>query len=250
MKHVIYYAVFAAYHLSLETSFLADEGASLPKIRVKPPIAVREKTSTDNSITTITNPVISDHLQDASNVPLTDGESKDLNLETELRESFSELLSSNADAASVPGACEFENDHFNVEKEYLSSDSVFSHRMSTIPNEIQNHNKEESEKTSRDVSQSNETSETAKLESSDEREASVEYYSPTDTHQSILVSFSSRCVLSGTVCERSRLLRIKFYSSSDKPLGRYLQDDLFDQVILSLRVIFLNIQSCYDLKLT
>ncbi|KAF2323994.1 hypothetical protein GH714_005903 [Hevea brasiliensis] len=53
---------------------------------------------------------------------------------------------------------------------------------------------------------------------------------PSDTHQSILVSFSSRCVVKGTVCERSRLLRIKFYGSFDKPLGRYLRDDLFDQV--------------------
>ncbi|KAE8716629.1 Forms aploid and binucleate cells 1c, putative isoform 4 [Hibiscus syriacus] len=47
------------------------------------------------------------------------------------------------------------------------------------------------------------------------------------THTSILVSISSRCVLKGTVCERSRLLRIKFYGSFDKPLGRYLQDDLY-----------------------
>lgn len=41
VKHVIQYAVFAAYHLSLETSFLADEGASLPKIRLKQPGMVR-----------------------------------------------------------------------------------------------------------------------------------------------------------------------------------------------------------------
>nr|GFD49824.1 1-phosphatidylinositol-3-phosphate 5-kinase FAB1B-like isoform X2 [Tanacetum cinerariifolium] len=29
VKHVIQYGVFAAYHLALETSFLADEGTSL-----------------------------------------------------------------------------------------------------------------------------------------------------------------------------------------------------------------------------
>lgn len=227
VKSVIHYAVFAAYHLSLETSFLADEGASLPTIRIRPSIAVREKTSTDSAISTIANSVISSHLQDASNVPLTDGVSKDLNLEP--RESFSEILYSNADAASVPGVFKFRIEHFDVQKECLSSDSVPSHRMSTSPGEIRNHNMEESEKTCHEVGHSNEMSEAAKLESSDEREASVEYYSATDTHQSILVSFSSRCVLSGTVCERSRLHRIKFYSSSDKPLGRYLQDDLFDQ---------------------
>ncbi|CAA6664291.1 unnamed protein product [Spirodela intermedia] len=47
--------------------------------------------------------------------------------------------------------------------------------------------------------------------------------------QSILVSLSSSCVLKGIVCERSKLFRIKFYGNFDKPLGRYLRDDLFDQ---------------------
>ena len=63
-----------------------------------------------------------------------------------------------------------------------------------------------------------------------EDELSGEYFSATDGHQSILVYFSSHCVSKGTVCERTRLLRIKFYGSFDKPLGRYLRDDLFDQV--------------------
>ncbi|XP_061340852.1 1-phosphatidylinositol-3-phosphate 5-kinase FAB1B isoform X2 [Gastrolobium bilobum] len=32
VKHVVQYGVFAAYHLALETSFLADEGVSLPEL--------------------------------------------------------------------------------------------------------------------------------------------------------------------------------------------------------------------------
>ncbi|XP_029131071.1 1-phosphatidylinositol-3-phosphate 5-kinase FAB1B isoform X2 [Cajanus cajan] len=32
VKHVVQYGVFAAYHLALETSFLADEGVSMPEI--------------------------------------------------------------------------------------------------------------------------------------------------------------------------------------------------------------------------
>uniref|UniRef100_A0A1D1XRI7 1-phosphatidylinositol-3-phosphate 5-kinase n=1 Tax=Anthurium amnicola TaxID=1678845 RepID=A0A1D1XRI7_9ARAE len=40
VKHVVQYSVFAAYHLGLETSFLADEGASLPELPLKSPIAV------------------------------------------------------------------------------------------------------------------------------------------------------------------------------------------------------------------
>ncbi|OIW10205.1 hypothetical protein TanjilG_27956 [Lupinus angustifolius] len=56
---------------------------------------------------------------------------------------------------------------------------------------------------------------------------SGEYFSATDAHQSILVYFSSHCVSKGAICERTRLMRIKFYGSFDKPLGRYLCDDLF-----------------------
>ncbi|KAL4270060.1 hypothetical protein GQ457_HM000570 [Hibiscus cannabinus] len=32
LEHVCQYGVFAAYHLALETSFLADEGATLPEL--------------------------------------------------------------------------------------------------------------------------------------------------------------------------------------------------------------------------
>ncbi|KAK7825384.1 putative 1-phosphatidylinositol-3-phosphate 5-kinase fab1c [Quercus suber] len=64
-------------------------------------------------------------------------------------------------------------------------------------------------------------------EKADENEVSSEYFSATETHQSILVSFSSHCVLKGIVCERFRSLGIKFCGSFDKPLGRYLRDDFF-----------------------
>nr|GEX11868.1 1-phosphatidylinositol-3-phosphate 5-kinase FAB1B-like [Tanacetum cinerariifolium] len=40
VKHVIQYGVFAAYHLALETSFLADEGASLPDLPLSSPLTV------------------------------------------------------------------------------------------------------------------------------------------------------------------------------------------------------------------
>ncbi|CAL9046975.1 1-phosphatidylinositol-3-phosphate 5-kinase FAB1B-like isoform X2 [Musa acuminata AAA Group] len=50
VKHVVQYGVFAAYHLALETCFLADEGASLPELLLKSPITVAlpEKPSTVN----------------------------------------------------------------------------------------------------------------------------------------------------------------------------------------------------------
>lgn len=62
--------------------------------------------------------------------------------------------------------------------------------------------------------------------------------SPSD-HQSILVSLSSRCVWKGTVCERSHLFRIKYCGNFDKPLGRFLRDNLFDQVLLVFFSVFM-----------
>ncbi|KAA8532582.1 hypothetical protein F0562_032602 [Nyssa sinensis] len=111
----------------------------------------------------------------------------------------------------------------NVALEDLRGSTVF-------PCEIGNHSRQELlENPGQDERQPGEIYVKTKPEGMDENEAFSEYYSAADNHQSILVSFSSCCVLNGTVCERSRLLRIRFYGCFDKPLGRYLQDDLFDQ---------------------
>ncbi|GLJ10805.1 hypothetical protein SUGI_0135470 [Cryptomeria japonica] len=56
VKRVVQFAVFAAYHLAVETSFLADEGATLPELSLKSPITVAlpDKISNfDRSISTI-----------------------------------------------------------------------------------------------------------------------------------------------------------------------------------------------------
>ncbi|XP_042483722.1 1-phosphatidylinositol-3-phosphate 5-kinase FAB1B-like [Macadamia integrifolia] len=56
VKHVVQYGIFAAYHLALETSFLADEGASLPELPLKSPITVAlpdKPSNIDRSISTI-----------------------------------------------------------------------------------------------------------------------------------------------------------------------------------------------------
>ena len=66
----------------------------------------------------------------------------------------------------------------------------------------------------------------------DGHELSREAFSTTSDHQSILVFSSSRCIWKGTVCERAHLFHIKYYGSFDKPLGRFLRDNLFDEVSL------------------
>uniref|UniRef100_A0A803NUX3 1-phosphatidylinositol-3-phosphate 5-kinase n=1 Tax=Cannabis sativa TaxID=3483 RepID=A0A803NUX3_CANSA len=56
VKHVVQYGVFAAYHLALETSFLADEGASLPEFPLRSPITVAlpdKPSGIDRSISTV-----------------------------------------------------------------------------------------------------------------------------------------------------------------------------------------------------
>ncbi|KAF5777306.1 putative 1-phosphatidylinositol-3-phosphate 5-kinase [Helianthus annuus] len=160
VKHVVQYAIFAAYHLSLETSFLADEGASLPKMTKMPFVVESEATKDDSSLS------ILEVTEDQSFSPVED---RDVEI-------VSSLLDNDLEAS--------------------------------------------------------EDQEEIKIEKTEVIDASDEYYSAADNHQSILVSFSSHCVLNGTVCERSRLLRIKFYGLFDKPLGRYLQDDLFNQTSL------------------
>ncbi|GLT59993.1 hypothetical protein SLA2020_327840 [Shorea laevis] len=57
VKHVVQYGVFAAYHLAVETSFLADEGASLPELPFfNSPITVAlldKQSSIERSISTV-----------------------------------------------------------------------------------------------------------------------------------------------------------------------------------------------------
>eukprot|EP00250_Pteridium_aquilinum_P016210 c23003_g1_i1 orf=182-4825(-) len=56
VKHAVKLAVFAAYHLALETSFLADEGVDLPELCLKSPLSVTlpdKKSKSDMSISTV-----------------------------------------------------------------------------------------------------------------------------------------------------------------------------------------------------
>ncbi|XP_065856186.1 putative 1-phosphatidylinositol-3-phosphate 5-kinase FAB1C [Euphorbia lathyris] len=210
VKHVVQYAVFAAYHLSLETSFLADEGASLPKMTLKPSIAKPEKTAADDIV-------------DASGHDEGPGDPK-----PEPEGLFCNL----SPFLPNPTDCTFENTLSDVcHDDQLDSFAISQgedQKLALFSSGVKNPSQSELQVVAEEEIQ-RQTHESAKSERIDEDEISSEYFSATDTNQSILVSFSSRCVLKGTICERSRLLRIKFYGSFDKPLGRYLRDDLFEQ---------------------
>ncbi|XP_049392810.1 putative 1-phosphatidylinositol-3-phosphate 5-kinase FAB1C [Solanum stenotomum] len=192
VKNVFQYAVFAAYHLSLETSFLADEGASLPKVSV----AIPEMTSADNAISVISHTASPARHHRVGNGP----------------HNHVRSASCNADVGLPVSLVKH---HYPPFKDpTILDDTIEGSRVTLGQGEFQ----------------PRESLDPSKLEISDEFEPSSESYSAADSRQSILVSFSSRCILNGSVCERSRLLRIKFYGSFDKPLGRFLLDDLFGQI--------------------
>ncbi|PON78735.1 Chaperonin Cpn60/TCP-1 family [Parasponia andersonii] len=240
VKHVIQYAVFAAYHLSLETSFLADEGATLPKMAQEQSISIQERTAADPAVSMIPDLIASTNSEAVVEGSAHDQEIVDINPELDGCDSLSghfgvengfplsaepmESLVGNA----VPDACN--NDlESNIGLDTSSNPSNFK-KDPAVLSDIRSLSQPELLVSSpQDERQPEEIYDQTKPERIDDNEVSSEYFSAADTHQSILVSFSSHCVLKGTVCERSRLMRIKFYNFSDKPLGRYLRDDLFDQ---------------------
>ncbi|XP_075633057.1 putative 1-phosphatidylinositol-3-phosphate 5-kinase FAB1C [Castanea sativa] len=218
VKHVVQYAVFAAYHLSLETSFLADEGASLPKMTLKHSIAVPERTTTpDLVISVVPNSFASTSCPEVTDDSVQDEEIVGLNPAIK----GLELLGRHLDPVHPTGS-------MDCRVGTAPSDACYDDLTSSLGLDSSALNQcEDFKSMAQDQMLAGEMNGSTRSERADENEVSSEYFSAAETHQSILVSFSSHCVLKGIVCERSRLLRIKFYGCFDKPLGRYLRDDLF-----------------------
>ncbi|XP_043699937.1 putative 1-phosphatidylinositol-3-phosphate 5-kinase FAB1C [Telopea speciosissima] len=269
VKHVVQYAVFAAYHLSLETSFLADEGASLPKMALKSPITIPERmTRSNHSISVISGSTLSTVCQDltdeshrvgacdplgtSSYHPTSDVFTQNETLtglltHTEI-EPICQHIHTGHMSVSSPGAIDpgvgmiLQDSHIEhsaplVAKQQRTQMQYDALRGSSVlPSNIGSHFQHELLEASiqedvmiRNHKQLGGVPELMNTEGVGLNEVMGEYFSVADNHQSILVSFSSPCVQKGTVCERSQLFRIKFYGNFDKPLGRFLHDDLFDQ---------------------
>ncbi|XP_077241161.1 putative 1-phosphatidylinositol-3-phosphate 5-kinase FAB1C [Tasmannia lanceolata] len=260
IKRVVQYAVFAAHHLSLEISFLADEGATLPKIPVRSPDASLE--SLMNGDSTILEMSIS-----STSAPYQEivGNSQRLNSFNVIGRAglhSTDTLTQNEGILGDPELDKWEScEHFNPGfmescsgracSSISTSDEVlyevpslcsgpqykYLRDPSGLPSDIRTNAKlallerlvQEEEGTLENHRQPTAARQQTKPYKVDWDEVSSEYFSTADNHQSILVSMSSHCVLKGSLCERSQLFRIKFYGSFDKPLGRFLQDDLFDQ---------------------
>ncbi|XP_041995455.1 1-phosphatidylinositol-3-phosphate 5-kinase FAB1B-like [Salvia splendens] len=270
VKHVVQYGIFAAYHLALETSFLADEGASLPEVPVNAPITVAlpdKPSKIDRSISTIPGFTVPENEKTPG--PLTVDEphrsvsvpsSELIRLTTPLTPineyaKTSDLSAPMSSEYTEPPSFSTEafqhslNDHspWHGSEETGYEEFFWSPNANLLDAErltatgdcnvscdydsdvkilqgdpfINKHTRSVSLPPSFDVNGG---------QIIEEQSTPNEDFQPTPSdQQSILVSLSSRCVWKGTVCERSHLFRIKYYGNFDKPLGRFLRDNLFDQ---------------------
>ncbi|KAJ8535790.1 hypothetical protein K7X08_034191 [Anisodus acutangulus] len=260
VKRVVQYSIFAAYHLALETSFLADEGASLPELPLNSPITVAlpDKPSTiDRSISTI--PGFTCPAGEKIQGPLYDSEPERSKSAppTDLVKTAS-ICARKIGVSEFPGLCSVQSTLSSFRKPSLDHESdsgimdmmEYSGAKASVANNVQDaqgykflsissgpsqevdqsifSQNVQSDCNSMDVNQSH-----LQLDgknASEELTSSKEEFPPSPSdNQSILVSLSSRCVWKGAVCERSHLFRIKYYGNFDKPLGRFLRDHLFDQ---------------------
>ncbi|KAF7836844.1 1-phosphatidylinositol-3-phosphate 5-kinase FAB1B [Senna tora] len=263
VKHVVQYGVFAAYHLALETSFLADEGASLPELPLKSPITVAlpdKPSSIERSISTIpgfsvlgarehqgTEPIKElpksndSHKTERTSCSSVDSIEKSLVGNSICMHEFSgDTIPSGWDKSSsryedfLPSSASKEQD---VRRETMLNNDLISDSFYTLEHSGQvgtnhasgaalsaNHGRNLEPPLLNDNNSNNNNNNQSDMVNSRE-----DFPSSTSDHQSILVFLSTRCVKKGTVCDRSHLVRIKYYGSSDKPLGRFLRDQLFDQ---------------------
>ncbi|KAF2916098.1 putative 1-phosphatidylinositol-3-phosphate 5-kinase FAB1C [Oryza sativa Japonica Group] len=252
IKRVMQLAVFAAYHLSLETSFFADEGATLPRVPSTSSVGAPEmQTNREHLSSCYANqgsPVSlrTEEEKYAHNASISQifngisGPPTFLPLDGESQGIVSEHREVESPANHIKGDNSFHSHHpnalCNVHSVSLGNNLG---SMGVTPyydpcNSLQ----------SPVGVSANILGEVHNLENcgcpislddfhvgglNDQNKLSGGYFPGTDNHQSILVSFSSTCIPKSLACERSHLFRIKFYGSFDKPLGRYLREDLFDQ---------------------
>ncbi|KAK7252010.1 hypothetical protein RIF29_35680 [Crotalaria pallida] len=211
IKGVVQYSIFAAYHLSLQTSFLADEGATLPRMIIKHSTLMLESATADTDSKLESLGSASDH-PNAPGLNSHKGSMVDYRAENVISDSCYKNLTSDLTV---------ERDYLNQCNESEGDSHTISSTRDLLHPELQEPM----------VQEERGYGEVAVLmkDKINEDEFSGEYFSAAEAHQSILVYFSSHCVSKGTVCERTKLMRIKFYGSFDKPLGRYLRDDLFDE---------------------
>ncbi|XP_039144909.1 LOW QUALITY PROTEIN: putative 1-phosphatidylinositol-3-phosphate 5-kinase FAB1C [Dioscorea cayenensis subsp. rotundata] len=231
LKHVVQYASFAAYHLSRETSFLVDEGASLPETPLRAPMVLPAKVVNVDTCISMTGNSEDPYMLEAvgeddqgANSWWRFGGKHDFQC-SDMSSGNAEVLSVCSGQEKLQVASDQKNSSIVADTEW--SNSYFSADM----RDHEGHQLElpDKEKTVLKTLENLESFEEKNSGILDRNEATQDFFSTSDSNQSILVSLSSSCMLKGTVCERPQLFRIKYYGNFDKPLGRFLRDDLFSQ---------------------
>ncbi|KAL6839624.1 hypothetical protein ACP4OV_030563 [Aristida adscensionis] len=247
VKLAVQFALFAAYHLSLETSYLADEGATLPKI---PSGLQLNKQNLSSSF-------CQQNLNEFQTID--DRTSKNLDimpwLDGSVTLSSANHSQSGADSSheqytqspSRADLCQEEYNegttdacngylpyHVTVETRKSLPTSVREGTGSILYLSHNDHRDETADgifRVENDLDNGwHQTSDEDRVVTAhDHNENHNEYFPTSDNPQSILVSLSIACPLRGIVCKQSQLFRIKFYGTFDKPLGRYFREDLFIQ---------------------
>ncbi|XP_078441389.1 1-phosphatidylinositol-3-phosphate 5-kinase FAB1A isoform X2 [Wolffia australiana] len=234
VKHVIQYGVFAAYHLALETSFLADEGASLSDLPLNssaPPAPLDSPSRLYRSISVVpgfTIPTGGIRKSNFSVQMVNKGPDQS-------EDSVSSIHSSQPSFRASEELSSFLSTQFHNSRSF-SYDKYSPRALSNARYSITAMDRFEDGDLKADSRRGNsegqhfDISRSQSLPVEDHSGALAEDFPPSPSdHQSILVSLSTRCVWKGTVCERAHLFRIKYYGSFDRPLGRFLRDHLFDQ---------------------
>ena len=219
LKEVAELAVFAAYHLALETSFLADECANLVEFHRYLPLKIAlpdKKSKSELSIS-----IVSDFSASTSQVVLG---APSVNLPVSgLPISTIGLNNLHSDNESFPMG------ERSSEFGGISEDNLQIKHPSTELKAIDQQSKATDEGFSSleldSVSDSNnQHGHVPKLTHKE--------FPPTPSdHQSILVSFSS-ILKKGIVCRRGDLRRITYYGTFDEPLGTFLKGNILSTVLV------------------
>ncbi|KAL5199263.1 hypothetical protein ABZP36_020466 [Zizania latifolia] len=228
VKLALQFALFAAYHLSLETSYLADEGATLPKIPSDLSVLPLEKHVDGENYSP------SYRLQDFNDFQIIGDRTSEngcdmpanyLDDSVKLASADKSILGAYSPRASLDN-CSIPPPDITVQASKSSPTRVrkrtpmglhVGHSVRRVECDLDNgwHNISDEEH--------------AGLVIRDHNESHIEYFPTSETPQSILVSLSIACQR-GVVCKQSQLFRITFYGNFDKPLGRYFREDLFNQI--------------------
>ncbi|KAK8980128.1 hypothetical protein V6N11_061344 [Hibiscus sabdariffa] len=197
VKHVVQRVVFSAYNLALETSFLADEGATLPELPLKSPItfvAPDKLSGIDRSI-----PLVPGFTIPSSRKPMAS-------------QSINELQKSNRDVPSLNHAFQKIDDIDPKESVQIKTASSrvaltgkqlisLSQRLSEAPQQGRGSNHAAHSMLAANHLDGLElaSSKQEPVNNNEEAGSSKEEFTQFSDHQSILVSLSTRCFWKGTV---------------------------------------------------